>query len=90
MVKTAIGATPEIVLTSTDHRLINYKPDKLEHLSQESNNKYGDLLTRLAQSMILKSSKRTMHKVDAQRLLQSIISEDIIDHRLTLFAMIND
>lgn len=23
---------PEIVLTSTDHRLINYKPDKLKHL----------------------------------------------------------
>ncbi|MHA2249413.1 MAG: tetratricopeptide repeat protein [Candidatus Kariarchaeaceae archaeon] len=63
--------------------------DKLEHLSKESSNKYSDLLSRLAQSMILKSSKRTMHKIDAQRLLQTIISEDIIDHRLTLFAMIN-
>lgn len=63
--------------------------EKILLLNQSIENAYVDLLTRLAESMILKNSTRSMYKIDAQRKLKEIVDEEIIDFRLTIFAMIN-
>ncbi len=63
--------------------------EKIALLNQKIENAYIDLLERLAESMILKNSGRSMFKIDAQRKLEEIIDEEIIDFRLTIFAMIN-
>lgn len=63
--------------------------EKISLLNQKIENAYIDLLARLAESMILKNSTRAMYKIDAQRNLKGIVEEEIIDYRLTIFAMIN-
>ncbi|MHA2097643.1 MAG: tetratricopeptide repeat protein, partial [Candidatus Kariarchaeaceae archaeon] len=63
--------------------------EKIALLNQKIENAYIDLLYRLAESMILKNSGRSKYKIDAQRKLEKIVEEEIIDFRLTIFAMIN-
>ena len=44
---------------------------------------------RLAEAMILKTSNRMRDKVQAQELLREIIEEEIVDHSLTVLALLN-
>ncbi|MHA2174929.1 MAG: nitrilase-related carbon-nitrogen hydrolase [Candidatus Hodarchaeales archaeon] len=45
--------------------------------------------TRLASSMILKRSTRITKKIQAQKILKKLVNEKIVDHGLTVIAILN-
>ncbi|MHA2251648.1 MAG: hypothetical protein ACXAD7_14890 [Candidatus Kariarchaeaceae archaeon] len=47
------------------------------------------LQNKLSEALVLKRKNRTKDRLEAQRILETIISEEIIDHELTVFAMFN-
>ena len=43
----------------------------------------------LAQALILKSNPRAIQKFEAQKILQKIVNQEVIDHEFTIIAMVN-
>jgi hypothetical protein len=52
-------------------------------------NKQIKLRRDLANALILKKQSRVMFKVDAQRILAKIVNDKVIDHEMTIIAMLN-
>ncbi|MBD3189521.1 MAG: tetratricopeptide repeat protein [Candidatus Heimdallarchaeota archaeon] len=63
--------------------------EELEVINQEGDHKIIDQRFRLSKAMLLKTSDRTIHKAEAQKLFQEIAEEEVIDHELTVLAMLN-
>lgn len=62
---------------------------ELEEINQKGDHKIIDQRFRLSKAMLLKTSDRTIHKAEAQKLFQEIAEEEVIDHELTVLAMLN-
>ena len=62
---------------------------KLENINKKEDNRRIHQIYRIASAMLLKTSKRTIKKADAQRIFQQIAGEKIINYELTVDAMLN-
>lgn len=67
--------------------------EQLEELRKASannpENKLINLIYRLANAIVLKTSERMIKKAQAQEILQNIVKEEIIKHDLTVEGMLN-
>jgi tetratricopeptide (TPR) repeat protein len=62
---------------------------QMQDLRRQSTNKYVDLRTRFAKAVSLRMSKRGFEKLRAQQLFQEIVEEEILQHEITVLAMLN-
>ncbi|MCF2138860.1 MAG: tetratricopeptide repeat protein [Candidatus Lokiarchaeota archaeon] len=62
---------------------------KLKKLDQKKKNKIINQQYRLSEAFILKKSERLINKAKAQEILQQITEEEIVEHELTVCAMLN-
>jgi tetratricopeptide (TPR) repeat protein/predicted amidohydrolase len=62
---------------------------KLEQINKRTENKLIDQRYRVAKALSLKSSKRARHKLEAGRILEEVIKEEVGDHALAVVAMIH-
>ncbi|MFX1515762.1 MAG: tetratricopeptide repeat protein [Promethearchaeota archaeon] len=62
---------------------------QIKEFEQESKNKFVKLRSRFTEAIVLKMSKRGSEKFQAQRIFQTIIEEEIIDHNITLLSLFN-
>ncbi|MFX0062853.1 MAG: tetratricopeptide repeat protein [Candidatus Hermodarchaeota archaeon] len=62
---------------------------QLQQFQIRTPNKIIHLLSRLAEALVLKRSKRLKEKIQAQNLLEQIVSEEVIDFEYTALAMIH-
>ncbi|MCG3218104.1 MAG: tetratricopeptide repeat protein [Candidatus Heimdallarchaeota archaeon] len=64
----------------------------LQLINEQEDNKLVNLSCRLAEALVLKTSKRRKNLVKAEEILEKIIEEteeEIIEHRLTIQALVN-
>ncbi|MFX0090628.1 MAG: tetratricopeptide repeat protein, partial [Candidatus Hodarchaeota archaeon] len=62
---------------------------QLKNIYEFTSNKQVYLRSRLAEALILKQSKRMKHKIQAQMLLEQIVTEEVIDSNLSVLAMVH-
>jgi tetratricopeptide (TPR) repeat protein len=62
---------------------------QVQEIQQESESKIVKLRTRFSEAIVLKMSKRGVRKLQAQQIFQAIIEDEIIDHNITILAMLN-
>ncbi|MFW9992548.1 MAG: tetratricopeptide repeat protein [Candidatus Odinarchaeota archaeon] len=62
---------------------------QLEEINEKEMNKRISQRFRLGQASILKHSNRLRNKIEAQKIFQQVASEEVVDHELTVFAMLN-
>ncbi|MFW9856016.1 MAG: tetratricopeptide repeat protein [Candidatus Thorarchaeota archaeon] len=62
---------------------------QLKELQQESQSKYVDLRSRLAEGIVLKMSDRAAKKFQAQQLFEQIVDGEVLDINLTVLAILN-
>jgi tetratricopeptide (TPR) repeat protein len=62
--------------------------DRLRHIESSKKNSFVSQLRKIAEATLLKTSPRMKHRVEAQELLQEVLEEEIVDHSLTVIALI--
>ncbi|MCK5303939.1 MAG: tetratricopeptide repeat protein [Candidatus Heimdallarchaeota archaeon] len=62
--------------------------DRLRFIESSENNSFINQLRKIAEASLLKTSPRMKHRVEAQELLQKVLEEEIVDHSLTVIALI--
>ena len=92
-----IGAIPDITLplfNLIDLSLSSGDPDKsqsyllqLQEINMKEDNRIISQRYRLAKALVLKNSRRAKMKGKSSEILEELISEEIIDHSLTVRAM---
>ncbi len=78
-----------VALEREDSSLAKQYLEKLEQINERTENKAIDQRYRVAKALLLKSSKRTRHKLEAGKILEEVIKEEVRDHSLTVAAMIH-
>jgi tetratricopeptide (TPR) repeat protein/predicted amidohydrolase len=78
-----------VALESNDRALAQEQLDNLQRLNERSDNRIIDQNYRVARALLLKTSKRARHKVEAQEILEELVEEDVAYHALTVTAMIH-
>ncbi|MBY8999565.1 MAG: tetratricopeptide repeat protein [Candidatus Heimdallarchaeota archaeon] len=62
--------------------------DRLRDVESFEDNAFISQLRKISEAALLKTSPRMKHRVEAQELLQKVLEEEIIDHSLTVMALI--
>ncbi|MCK4895410.1 MAG: tetratricopeptide repeat protein [Candidatus Heimdallarchaeota archaeon] len=62
--------------------------DRLRFVESSENNSFIKQLRKIGEASLLKTSPRMKHRVEAQELLQKVLEEEIVDHSLTVIALI--
>ena len=62
---------------------------RLHQIDKRESNKIINQRYRVAEALMLKTSTRMSKRVEAQGILQKIVDENIVDHFLTMRAMLN-
>lgn len=62
---------------------------RLDKITKENESRYFDQTLKVGQALILKASSRPKKWIKAIELLESVVKDDILNHTLTVFAMIN-
>ena len=62
--------------------------DRLRYIESSENSSFVSQLRKIAEATLLKTSTRMKHRVEAQELLQKVLEEEIVDHSLTVIALI--
>lgn len=78
-----------VALEKNDSELVERSIKQLKEITARTENRIIDQRYRVAQALILKSSKRTRQKLKATEILESVVNEEIGDHSLTVTAMIH-
>jgi tetratricopeptide (TPR) repeat protein/predicted amidohydrolase len=82
----------QLVLVTLELELIDQAEHYLQRLEKFHIREPNTLIhyqTRLAKAMILKRSTRITMKVKAQKILNNLVNEEIVDHSLTVIAILN-
>ncbi|MHA2246158.1 MAG: tetratricopeptide repeat protein [Candidatus Hodarchaeales archaeon] len=81
----------QIILIKLELKLRDEAKDYLQKLKGQSdrNHLQANVRINLAEGLILKSGHRAVHKTEAQKLFEKIISDEIVDHEMTVIAMLN-
>ncbi|MHA2294667.1 MAG: tetratricopeptide repeat protein [Candidatus Hodarchaeales archaeon] len=78
-----------VMLDLDDQKAAQEYLEQLHEINQKSSSKFSDLRTRFAEAMVLKASKRGLKKLQAQQLFKRIVDGEIIEHHLTVLAILN-
>ena len=62
---------------------------KLEQINERTDNKVINQRYRVAKALWFKSSKRARHKLEAEKILEEVINEEVGDYTLAVTAMIH-
>jgi len=79
----------ELALDNNDLDLAKEYMTKLENVDTMSENIGQNQRLRISNALILKNSQRTRDRVKAEEILEQIIEEDVVDHAVTISAMIH-
>ncbi|MHA2156928.1 MAG: nitrilase-related carbon-nitrogen hydrolase [Candidatus Hodarchaeales archaeon] len=82
----------QLILVTLELELVdkaNYYLERLEKFHSRQPNPLIHYQTRLAKALILKRSTRITVKAQAQKILNKLVSEDIVDYALTVIAILN-
>lgn len=63
--------------------------ERLQQINEQEDNKIISLQFRIANALVLRRGKRTRHRVKAEEILDQIVDEEIVDHQLTVIALLN-
>ncbi|MFV2015505.1 MAG: tetratricopeptide repeat protein, partial [Candidatus Heimdallarchaeota archaeon] len=63
--------------------------NQLCSISEKNENKFVTTFTLIAQALILKNTKRTKTKAQAQEIFEKIINQEILMVEITVFALLN-
>jgi tetratricopeptide (TPR) repeat protein len=66
-----------------------YFLNMLKDRSERTQNQHIQLKCRVAEALYLKYQKRITDKIEAQKIFSQIITEEVIDHELTILATLN-
>jgi hypothetical protein len=81
-----------LITVAIDSEALETASQHLKHLHQideRESNKTINQRYRVAKALMLKTSTRMSKRAEAQGILQKIVDEDIVDHFLTMRAMLN-
>ncbi|UCG00825.1 MAG: tetratricopeptide repeat protein [Candidatus Heimdallarchaeota archaeon] len=81
-----------VILVAQDLNAVKIAEEYLKQaqdVQQETESKFVKLITRFSEAIVLKMSKRGVKKLQAQQIFQAIIEDEIIDHSITILAMLN-
>ncbi|MHA2166471.1 MAG: tetratricopeptide repeat protein, partial [Candidatus Hodarchaeales archaeon] len=82
----------QLVLITLDLELIDQAKHYLDRLTKFHSQQTNSLIhyqTRLARALVLKRSTRITVKSQAQKILSELVDEKIVDHGLTVIAILN-
>jgi tetratricopeptide (TPR) repeat protein len=63
--------------------------EKLRQINERADSKIVRQRYLIANALLLKSYKRTRHKMKAEEILAEVVEEEVVDHALTVTAMIH-
>jgi len=63
--------------------------DRIREIDNKETNDFINQIKRVAEAQYLKTSTRMKDKVGAQELFQEILEEDVLDHSITITALLN-
>jgi tetratricopeptide (TPR) repeat protein/predicted amidohydrolase len=78
-----------VALEMKNSTLVQQYLQKLQQINETTLNRVIDQRYRIANALSLKASTRTRHKMKAGEILEQVIKEEIVDHSLTVTAMIH-
>jgi len=78
-----------IALEREDTSLAQQYLDNLEQINEKKDNKVINQRFRVAKALWLKSSKRSRNRLEAVKMLEEVIAEEVGDHTLAVTAMIH-
>ncbi|MHA2297042.1 MAG: tetratricopeptide repeat protein [Candidatus Hodarchaeales archaeon] len=78
-----------VFIDKKDKNLAREYLEKLHQVSEQSDNKIINQQYRVAKALLLKSSGRVRKKIEAERILEQIIHEEIVDHQYTVIATLH-
>lgn len=78
-----------VAIEREDPSLAQQYLEKLEHINKRTENQVINQRYRIAKALWLKSSKRARHKLEAVKILEEVIGEEVRDHSLAVIAMIH-
>ncbi len=78
-----------IALEKDDSSLAERYLKKLERINEYAENKLINQRYRVAKALWFKSSKRARHKLEAEKILDEVINEEVGDYMLKVTAMIH-
>ncbi len=78
-----------VALEKQDSNSVNQFLQELKEVNARSDNRVIDQRYRVAQALLLKSSKRTRQQMKAGEILEQVVLEEVGDHSLTVTAMIH-
>jgi tetratricopeptide (TPR) repeat protein len=76
-------------LDKNDQHLAKEYLETLKQIKEQENNKVIDQRYRVAKALYLKSDERSRMRARAEEMLIQVIDEEIIDHEITEYAMLN-
>jgi tetratricopeptide (TPR) repeat protein len=63
--------------------------EKLEKITKENKSRYFNQTLEVGKALILKASTRPRNWIKAIEFLEKVVKDDVLNHTLTVFAMIN-
>jgi tetratricopeptide (TPR) repeat protein/predicted amidohydrolase len=78
-----------VSLDSDDQATADQYLRKFEQINKRVDNRVIDQRYRVARALALKKSKRTRERLKAEEILARVVSEEVVDHSLTVTAMIH-
>jgi tetratricopeptide (TPR) repeat protein/predicted amidohydrolase len=89
LISVVLSELVELALDNSDLILSKEYLNKLENIDTISKNIGVNQRFRMSNALILKNSPRTRDRVKAEEILEQLIEEDIVDHTVTITAMIH-
>jgi tetratricopeptide (TPR) repeat protein len=78
-----------IALDKNDPQLAHEYLQDLKHIKEQENNKIIDQRYHVAQALLLKNDERSRMRARAEEMFVQVINEEVIDHEITEYAMLN-
>ncbi len=78
-----------LALDNNDLKLAQQHFDRIKQISERTENRVVKHRYLIAHALILKSHKRTRHKMKAEELLLEVVEDKSVNHVLTITAMIH-
>ncbi len=78
-----------LALDSNESALAQEHLEKLKQIEERTENRIVKHRYLIANALLLKSHKRTRHKMKAEEILSKVVAEEVVDHALTVTAMIH-
>ncbi|MHA2226738.1 MAG: tetratricopeptide repeat protein [Candidatus Hodarchaeales archaeon] len=82
----------ELVLLALDGNepiLAQEHLEKLQQINERTDSRIVRHRYLIANALLLKSQKRTRHKMKAEQILAEVVEQEVVDHALTVTAMIH-